>query len=85
MMNIYDIVVMIVLQILTSWFSSIIVANIVFYCCRSFFSDWFNRKIKSKEGRYEKWQKYFEIYGICTIILLRTLPIIPNNVISLMA
>jgi uncharacterized membrane protein YdjX (TVP38/TMEM64 family) len=71
--------------LLTSWISSIIVANIVFYCCRSFFSNWFNSKIKRKEGRYEKWQKYFEIYGIWTIILLRTLPIVPNNVISLMA
>jgi uncharacterized membrane protein YdjX (TVP38/TMEM64 family) len=71
--------------LLTSWISSIIVATIVFYCSRSFFSDWFNSKIKSKEGRYEKWQKYFELYGIWTIILFRTLPIIPNNVISLMA
>ncbi|TFE22724.1 TVP38/TMEM64 family protein [Cohnella luojiensis] len=72
--------------LLTSWISSIVAANIVFYCCRSFFSDWFNRKINRKEdGRYEKWQKYFETYGIWTLILLRTLPIIPNNVISLMA
>ncbi|MEQ4486014.1 TVP38/TMEM64 family protein [Cohnella silvisoli] len=70
--------------LLTSWISGIIVANIVFYCGRSFFSDWFNRKIKRKESRYEKWQKYFELYGIWTLILLRTLPI-PNNVVSLMA
>ncbi|RED59222.1 TVP38/TMEM64 family protein [Cohnella lupini] len=71
--------------LLTSWISSIIVANLVFYCCRSFFSEWFNSKIKRKEGRYEKWQRYFELYGVWTLILLRTLPIIPNNVISLMA
>jgi uncharacterized membrane protein YdjX (TVP38/TMEM64 family) len=71
--------------LLTSWISSIIVATIVFYFSRSVFSDWFNRKVKRKEGRYENWQKYFELYGIWTIILLRTLPIIPNNVISFMA
>jgi uncharacterized membrane protein YdjX (TVP38/TMEM64 family) len=71
--------------LLMSWISSIIVSNIVFYCCRSFFSDWFIRKINKKEGRYEKWQKYFELYGVWTLILLRTLPIVPNNVISLMA
>jgi uncharacterized membrane protein YdjX (TVP38/TMEM64 family) len=71
--------------LITSWISSIIVANIVFYGCRSFFSEWFNKKIKRKEGRYEKWQQYFETYGIWTLILLRTLPVFPNNVISLMA
>jgi uncharacterized membrane protein YdjX (TVP38/TMEM64 family) len=71
--------------LLTSWISSILVSNIVFYCCRSFFSDWFTRKIKRKDGRYEKWQKYFELYGVWTLILLRTLPIVPNNVISFMA
>jgi uncharacterized membrane protein YdjX (TVP38/TMEM64 family) len=71
--------------LLTSWLMSILVANIVFLCCRSFFSEWFNRKIKRKEGRFEKWEKYFDLYGVWTLILLRTLPIIPNNVISLMA
>ena len=71
--------------LLTSWISSIIVANIVFYCCRSFFSGWFIRKMRRKEGRYEKWKKYFEIYGIWTLILLRTVPIFPNNIISFMA
>jgi uncharacterized membrane protein YdjX (TVP38/TMEM64 family) len=71
--------------LLTSWLMSILVANIVFLCCRSFFSEWFDRKIKRKEGRFEKWEKYFELYGVWTLIVLRTLPIIPNNVISLMA
>lgn len=71
--------------LLTSWITSILVANIVFLCCRSFFAEWFNRKIKRKGGSFEKWEKYFELYGVWTLILLRTLPIIPNNVISLMA
>lgn len=71
--------------LLASWISSIIVANIVFHGCRSFFADWFSRKIKKKEGRFEKWQRYFELYGVWTLILLRTIPIIPNNAISLMA
>jgi len=71
--------------LLASWVSSIIVTTIVFYCCRSFFSNWFNSKIRRKEGRYEKWQKYFELYGVWTLILLRTIPVVPNNVISFMA
>jgi uncharacterized membrane protein YdjX (TVP38/TMEM64 family) len=35
--------------------------------------------------RYEKWQTFFERYGAWAIVVLRTLPIMPNNLISFMA
>ncbi|MBB6672746.1 TVP38/TMEM64 family protein [Cohnella nanjingensis] len=71
--------------LITSWLIGIIASIVVYYCCKFLFADWFNRKMSRNVGRYEKWQKYFQNYGVWSIIFLRTLPIMPNNVISFMA
>jgi Uncharacterized conserved protein len=70
---------------LVSWLVSIVSAIVVYTCCRYWFADWFDRRMQRFAGRYEKWRKYFEEYGVWTIILLRTIPIVPNNVISFLA
>ncbi|MDG0793679.1 VTT domain-containing protein [Cohnella ginsengisoli] len=71
--------------LITSWLVGIIASLVVYYACKYLFADWFDRKMKAKAGRYEKWQGYFMKYGVWSIIFLRTLPIMPNNVISFMA
>lgn len=71
--------------LITSWLIGIIASVVVYYCCRYLFADWFNRKMSKNAARYEKWQKYFMNYGVWSIIFLRTIPIMPNNVISFMA
>lgn len=38
-----------------------------------------------KLKRYDKWQRYLDRYGIWTLVLLRTIPIVPSNVINFMA
>lgn len=71
--------------LITSWLVGIAASLAVYYACKYLFADWFDRKMKAKAGRYEKWQNYFMKYGVWSIIFLRTLPIMPNNVISFMA
>ncbi|RUS46207.1 TVP38/TMEM64 family protein [Cohnella sp. AR92] len=70
---------------LMSWLVSIVSSIVVYACCRYWFADWFDRRLQRHAGRYAKWKKYFENYGIWTIIVLRTIPIVPNNVISFLA
>jgi uncharacterized membrane protein YdjX (TVP38/TMEM64 family) len=68
-----------------SWLVSIAVSLVVYYCCRYWFSDWFDRKLQKYENKYEKWKKFFQLYGVWAIILMRTLPIMPNNVIAFLS
>jgi len=68
-----------------SWLVSIVVSLIVYYCCRYWFSGWFDRKLQKYENKYEKWKHFFQLYGVWAIILMRTLPIMPNNVIAFLA
>lgn len=71
--------------LVTSWLVGIIASLAVYYACKYLFASWFERKMKAQAGRYAKWQNYFMKYGVWSIIVLRTLPIMPNNVISFMA
>ncbi|GGF60954.1 hypothetical protein GCM10010912_02730 [Paenibacillus albidus] len=70
---------------LISWLACNLGGIAVFILARRFFMDWFDRKWGNKLNRYDKWQRYINRYGIWTIVLLRTIPIIPNNVINLMS
>ncbi|THF79577.1 TVP38/TMEM64 family protein [Cohnella fermenti] len=70
---------------LMSWLVSIVSSIVVYACCRYWFADWFERRMQRYTGRYSKWKRYFEEYGVWTIIVLRTIPIVPNNVISFLA
>lgn len=71
--------------LIVSWLVSILVSLVVFYCCRYWFADWFDRKLSRYETKYDRWKKYFQLYGVWTIILMRTLPIMPNNVIAFLS
>lgn len=71
--------------LIISWLVSIVASLVVFYCCRYWFADWFDRKMSRYETKYVKWKKYFQVYGIWAIILMRTLPIMPNNVIAFLS
>jgi uncharacterized membrane protein YdjX (TVP38/TMEM64 family) len=71
--------------LLASWMSGTLSAIFVFWVCRSLFGERFNRKWGHKLNRYEKWQSAFNRYGVWAIIFLRTLPIMPNNLISFMS
>ncbi len=71
--------------LLASWLAGTLSAIVVYVVCKFLFAGWFHRKWGHKLERYEKWQRLFDQYGIWTIILLRTLPIMPNNLISFMA
>ncbi|GGD63433.1 VTT domain-containing protein [Paenibacillus nasutitermitis] len=71
--------------LLMSWLTGTLASIVIFYFFRYFVSGWVNRKLAKRIERYEKWQNSFQRYGIWAIIFLRTLPIMPNNLISFMS
>lgn len=94
LLGIYPFATLIVLHIsilglkvglMASWFVGSVAAIVVFLICRYFFYDWFNRRWGRRLVRYEKWQHGMDKYGAWSIIFLRTLPIMPNNLISFMS
>ncbi|MNN60137.1 SNARE associated Golgi protein [compost metagenome] len=58
---------------------------VVYLLCKYLFADWFERKWFKKMQKYEKWQKSLNRYGVWVVIFLRTVPIMPNNLISFMS
>ncbi|MBW7458240.1 TVP38/TMEM64 family protein [Paenibacillus sepulcri] len=68
-----------------SWLTGTFASVVIFYLFRYFISGWVDRKLSKRIQRYEKWQNSFQRYGIWAIIFLRTLPIMPNNLISFMS
>ncbi|AKG36247.1 TVP38/TMEM64 family protein [Paenibacillus durus] len=70
---------------LISWLVCNLGGLFIFYLSRRFLFHWFDRKWGRKLKRYDKWQRYLNRYGIWTLVLLRTIPIIPNNVINIMS
>ncbi|QWU15385.1 Uncharacterized membrane protein YdjX, TVP38/TMEM64 family, SNARE-associated domain [Paenibacillus sophorae] len=70
---------------LISWLICNLGGLFVFYLSRRYLFHWFDRKWGRKLKRYDKWQRYLARYGIWTLVLLRTIPIIPNNVINIMS
>jgi len=71
--------------LVASWIAGTSAGMIVYLLCGYLFSDWFNRKWMNKLQKYEKWQRGLERYGVWAVIFLRTLPIMPNNLISFMS
>lgn len=71
---------------LVSWAAGTVGAVLVYYAFRRYLYDWFDRKWRGRRAsRYAKWPQYIERYGLWSIILLRTIPVVPNNVINLMS
>lgn len=71
--------------LLASWIAGTAAGMVVYLMCRYFFAEWFNRKWMGKLQKYEKWQKGLDRYGVWAVIFLRTVPIMPNNLISFMS
>ena len=71
--------------LLASWIAGTAAGMIVYLMCGYFFADWFNRKWMGKLQKYEKWQKGLDRYVVWAVIFLRTVPIMPNNLISFMS
>ncbi|WP_059045070.1 TVP38/TMEM64 family protein [Paenibacillus rubinfantis] len=71
--------------LLASWIAGTAAGMVVYLMCRYFFADWFNRRWMGKLQKYEKWQKGLDRYGVWAVIFLRTVPIMPNNLISFMS
>ncbi len=71
--------------LLASWLVGSVAAILVFTMCRYFFYNWFNRRWGKRLERYEKWQHGMDKYGGWSIIFLRTIPVMPNNLISFMS
>lgn len=70
---------------LVSWLVCNLGGVFVFYLSRRYLFHWFDRKFGRKLKRYDRWQRYLNRYGIWTLVLLRTIPIIPNNIINIMS
>ena len=71
--------------LMASWLVGSVAAIVVFIICKYFFHDWFNQRWGKRLKKYEKWQYSFDKYGAWAIILLRTLPVMPNNIIAFMS
>lgn len=71
--------------LLASWLVGTISALVVYALCRSAFADWFERKWLGKMERYKKWESSLRLYGGWGMVFLRTIPIMPNNLISFSA
>ncbi|MDT3427893.1 putative membrane protein YdjX (TVP38/TMEM64 family) [Paenibacillus forsythiae] len=70
---------------LASWLICNAGGLFVFYLSRRYLFHWFDRRWGRRLKRYDKWQRYLNRYGIWTLLLLRTIPIIPNNIINIMS
>ena len=68
-----------------SWLIGSLASVVCFIFCRYLFYDWFAKRLGNRLVKYSKWQKYMDDYGIWVIIMLRTIPFAPNNVVSFMA
>lgn len=75
----------IIVGMAVSWLACNVGAVLTYFFFRRYLYNWFDRKWMHKLKRYDKWQKYLDRYGIWTLVLLRTVPIVPNNIINLMS
>jgi len=71
--------------LLASWLVGTVSALVVYALSRSTFADWLERRWLGKLHKYQRWQHSMQLYGGWAIIFLRTIPIMPNNLISFSA
>jgi uncharacterized membrane protein YdjX (TVP38/TMEM64 family) len=65
-----------------SWLVGTVSAFVVYVLCKYVLADWFNRRWLSKIDKYNKRMDQVQVYGGWAIIFLRTIPVMPNNLIS---
>ena len=68
--------------LLSSWLVGTVSALVVYVLCKYVFADWFNKRWLSRMKKYDKRMHQIQLYGGWAIIFLRTIPIMPNNLIS---
>lgn len=71
--------------LLVSWAVGIAATVVVYLVFAYFFSDWFHNRWLNRLSKYQKIQKHLDHYGVWTLIILRTIPVMPNNLVSFMA
>ncbi|MGO4886827.1 TVP38/TMEM64 family protein [Anaerobacillus sp. MEB173] len=68
-----------------SWIGSLIGALVCFVLSRYFFDEVTHKLWDERKKNHQKWRPFIDLYGVWAIILLRSIPVIPSNVISIMA
>ncbi|MGU3473941.1 TVP38/TMEM64 family protein [Paenibacillus sp. D51F] len=68
-----------------SWAAGTVSALVVYLLFRYFFYGKVQRRFQARMDRYERWQGSLDQYGAWLVILLRTIPVMPNNLISFMS
>lgn len=68
-----------------SWAVCNIGSVLAYLMFRRYLFGWFDRKWSRRLKRYDQWQHYLNRYGMWTMMLLRTVPVMPNNMINLMS
>jgi uncharacterized membrane protein YdjX (TVP38/TMEM64 family) len=71
--------------IAASWVAGTAAALVVYLLFRFFFYGKVQRRFQSRMDRYERWQGSLDQYGAWLVILLRTIPVMPNNLITFMS
>lgn len=66
-----------------SWIGSMLGSIVCFYLGRFFFHDYFQKIWQKNYTRYQKWIQWADQYGMWGLILLRHIPVLPSNLISL--
>lgn len=69
--------------LLFTWIGSFLGAITCFYLGRFFAFDYFEKMWENNFERYKKWIQLSEKYGLWGIVILRHVPILPSNIISL--
>ncbi|QGG58889.1 L-seryl-tRNA selenium transferase [Paenibacillus sp. B01] len=71
--------------LLASWLAGTVAALVVYLLFRYFFYGKVQRRFQARLERYERYQAALDEYGGWMVILLRTIPVMPNNLISFMS
>ncbi|WP_245851131.1 TVP38/TMEM64 family protein [Paenibacillus herberti] len=71
--------------LLASWLAGTVAALSVYLLFRYFFYGKVQSYFQTRMGRYERYQTSLDQYGGWMVILLRTIPVMPNNLISFMS
>ncbi|MBD2848222.1 TVP38/TMEM64 family protein [Paenibacillus sp. IB182496] len=71
--------------LLVSWLLGTLASIVCFWLSRSLLQPWFMHRFGERLAKYDKWQRHMDHYGVWVVILLRSIPIVPSNIISIMA
>lgn len=71
--------------VIYSFIGSFLGSILSFVLARYFFSDLSEKIWQRNKIKYQNLESYFQRFGVWGLILLRTIPIMPSNMISLMA